>query len=90
MNAGPSNSIKCSFLFITCLAIIDGKELSLRCVHEILSAVTCFQVPFYFTDVQRRALLTAIRVSKLNSLRIVNETTAVALAYGKYSFKGNG
>ncbi|VDM97056.1 unnamed protein product [Thelazia callipaeda] len=41
-------------------------------------------VPFYFADVQRRALLTAVRIAGLNCLQIFNETTAVALAYGIY------
>ena len=43
-----------------------------------------FQVPFYFTDGQRRALLAAAQIADLNCLRIINETTAVALAYGIY------
>ncbi|EJW79681.1 hypothetical protein WUBG_09411, partial [Wuchereria bancrofti] len=41
-------------------------------------------VPFYFADAQRRALLTAVRIAGLNCLQILNETTAVALAYGIY------
>ncbi|CAI5445054.1 unnamed protein product [Caenorhabditis angaria] len=41
-------------------------------------------VPAYFTDVQRRAVQAAIQYSGLNALRIVNETTAIALAYGIY------
>uniref|UniRef100_A0A915CCZ8 Uncharacterized protein n=2 Tax=Parascaris univalens TaxID=6257 RepID=A0A915CCZ8_PARUN len=43
-----------------------------------------FSVPFYFTDTQRRCLLAAVEISGMNCLRIVNETTAVALAYGIY------
>lgn len=40
------------------------------------------QVPFYFTDVQRRATQAAIQYAGLNPLRLMNETTAIALAYG--------
>lgn len=41
-------------------------------------------VPAYFTDVQRRAVQAAIQYSGLNALRVLNETTAIALAYGIY------
>lgn len=39
-------------------------------------------VPQWWTDVQRRALLDAANVAGLNVLRLLNETTAVALQYG--------
>lgn len=39
-------------------------------------------VPGWWTDVQRRALLDAANVAGLNVLRLLNETTAVALQYG--------
>ncbi|KAK8402003.1 hypothetical protein O3P69_001230 [Scylla paramamosain] len=41
-------------------------------------------VPVYFTDAERRALLDAAVTSGLNVLRLLNETTAVALCYGIY------
>lgn len=41
-------------------------------------------VPSYFTDVERRALLDSCQLAGLNCLRILNDTTAVALAYGIY------
>ena len=43
-----------------------------------------FQVPCYFTEVQRRSMLDAAKISGLNCLRLLNDTTAVALAYGIY------
>jgi heat shock protein 4 len=39
-------------------------------------------VPSWYTDVQRRALIDAATIAALNPLRIINETTAVALGYG--------
>lgn len=39
-------------------------------------------VPGWFTDVQRRALLDAAQIAGLNCLRLINDTTAVALGYG--------
>merc|ERR1719399_1263604 len=41
-------------------------------------------VPSYFADVQRQALLDAAEIAGLNVLRLMNEHTATALAYGIY------
>ncbi|XP_035227457.1 97 kDa heat shock protein-like [Stegodyphus dumicola] len=41
-------------------------------------------VPVYYTDVERRAMLNAAEIAGLNTLRLMNESTAVALAYGFY------
>ncbi|XP_004349347.1 hsp97-like protein [Capsaspora owczarzaki ATCC 30864] len=41
-------------------------------------------VPSFFTDAQRRALLDAAQIAGLNVLRLLNESTATALAYGFY------
>lgn len=41
-------------------------------------------VPLYFNDYQRRALLFAATTVGLNVLRMLNDTTAIALAYGIY------
>lgn len=39
-------------------------------------------VPGFYTDVQRRALIDACQIAGLNPLRLINDTTAVALGYG--------
>ncbi|KAG6855608.1 hypothetical protein H0H87_000283 [Tephrocybe sp. NHM501043] len=39
-------------------------------------------VPGWFTDIQRRALLDAASIAGLTALRLINDTTAVALGYG--------
>ncbi|XP_075972848.1 heat shock protein 70Cb isoform X2 [Anticarsia gemmatalis] len=41
-------------------------------------------VPSYFTNAERNALLDAAGIAGLNVLRLMNETTATALAYGIY------
>lgn len=41
-------------------------------------------VPSYFTDTERRAMLAASQTAGLNCLKLMNDTTAVALAYGIY------
>lgn len=48
-----------------------------RAVTDVVVAV-----PVYYTDRQRRAMLDAAEIAGLRCLRIVNETTAAALAYG--------
>ncbi|XP_077448573.1 heat shock 70 kDa protein 4a [Stigmatopora argus] len=41
-------------------------------------------VPCYFTDTERRSVMDAAQIAGLNCLRLMNETTAVTLAYGIY------
>jgi molecular chaperone DnaK len=48
--------------------------------EEVLEAV--ITVPAYFNDAQRQATKDAGRIAGLNVLRIINEPTAAALAYG--------
>ena len=42
------------------------------------------QVPCFYTDAERRSVMDATQIAGLNCLRLMNETTAVALAYGIY------
>ena len=48
--------------------------------HKIRKAV--ITVPAYFNDAQRRATVDAGKIAGLEVLRIINEPTAAALAYG--------
>ncbi|OCH88169.1 heat shock protein [Obba rivulosa] len=52
--------------------------------NELHTGVTdiVITVPGWFTDIQRRALLDAAQIAGLNCLRLINDTTAVALGYG--------
>ncbi|CAL2037567.1 unnamed protein product [Caenorhabditis brenneri] len=59
--------------------IVESQLNDVRKVSDCVLAV-----PSYFTDVQRRAVHSAIQYAGLNSLRVINETTAIALAYGIY------
>lgn len=60
----------------------DIIESQLKDVKKVTDCVVA--VPSYFTDVQRRATQAAIQSCGLNALRILNENTAIALAYGIY------
>ncbi|CAI4220835.1 unnamed protein product [Auanema sp. JU1783] len=48
--------------------------------HEVRDAV--ITVPAYFNDSQRQATKDAATIAGLNAIRIINEPTAAALAYG--------
>ncbi|KDQ55641.1 hypothetical protein JAAARDRAFT_158973 [Jaapia argillacea MUCL 33604] len=39
-------------------------------------------VPGWYTEIQRRAILDAASIANLNCLRVINDSTAVALGYG--------
>jgi endoplasmic reticulum chaperone BiP len=54
--------------------------------HKVTHAVVT--VPAYFNDLQRQATKDAGTISGLNILRIVNEPTAAAMAYGLDKGKG--
>ncbi|XP_074547504.1 heat shock 70 kDa protein 4L [Halichoeres trimaculatus] len=41
-------------------------------------------VPSFFTDAERRSVFDATQIAGLNCLRLINDATAVALAYGIY------
>jgi Ethanolamine utilization protein EutJ (predicted chaperonin) len=43
-------------------------------------------VPAYFNDSQRQATKDAGQIAGLNVLRVINEPTAAALAYGQRAF----
>lgn len=52
------------------------KEIKLAVSDVVIS------VPAWFTDVQRRAMLDAADIAGLKALRLINDTTAIALGYG--------
>merc|ERR1711863_230735 len=56
--------------------------------HEVKDAVVT--VPAYFNDSQRQATKDAGVIAGLNVLRIINEPTAAAIAYGLDKKKGSG
>lgn len=56
--------------------------------HDVKSAV--ITVPAYFNDAQRQATKDAGAIAGLNVLRIINEPTAAAIAYGLDKIKTEG
>lgn len=59
-----------------CFLLIQG----LTILQPVTNAV--ITVPAYFNDSQRQATKDAGTISGLNVLRIINEPTAAAIAYG--------
>src|SRR5258708_2317884 len=65
-----------SALILRKLADDAGKQVGEKVTEAVIT------VPAYFNDAQRQATKDAGRIAGLNVLRIINEPTAAALAYG--------
>src|SRR3954454_2320507 len=65
-----------SAMILRKLADDAGKNLGERVTEAVIT------VPAYFNDAQRQATQDAGKIAGLNVLRIINEPTAAALAYG--------
>jgi heat shock protein 4 len=63
-------------MFLGKLRDITAQELKTG-ISDVVIAI-----PGWFTDIQRRAVLDAAQIAGLNTLRLVNDSTAVALGYG--------
>jgi len=72
-----SASVVCA-MFLTKLREITEKWCQAKVADVVLS------VPAYFSDVQRQALMDSAKIAGLSVLRLLNEHTATALAYGIY------
>ncbi|KAJ0412700.1 hypothetical protein ATCC90586_002330 [Pythium insidiosum] len=72
-----------AMIFNKMMAIAAAANEGVRPAYAVLSC------PGFYTDVQRRALLNASKIAGLNCLRLLNEHTAIALAYGIYKSARN-
>ncbi|KAM5255117.1 heat shock 70 kDa protein 4L isoform 3-T3 [Ctenodactylus gundi] len=68
---------------VTGMLLAKLKEISESALKKPV-ADCVISIPSFFTDAERRSVLAAAQVAGLNCLRLMNETTAVALAYGIY------
>ncbi|XP_032356639.1 heat shock 70 kDa protein 4L [Etheostoma spectabile] len=72
-----------TFEQITGMLLTKLKETSESALKK--PVVDCvISVPSFFTDAERRSVFDATQIAGLNCLRLINDTTAVALAYGIY------
>ncbi|KAK0143342.1 Heat shock protein 4L [Merluccius polli] len=68
---------------ITAMLLTKLKETSEGALKKpVMDCV--ISVPSFFTDAERRSVFDASQIAGLNCLRLINDTTAVALAYGIY------
>ncbi|XP_066488143.1 heat shock 70 kDa protein 4L isoform X1 [Tiliqua scincoides] len=68
---------------VTAMLLVKLKETSENALKKPV-ADCVISIPCFFTDAERRSVMAAAQVAGLNCLRLMNETTAVALAYGIY------
>ena len=73
---GIKNPVETSALILKNLKELSEKRLG----GEIIGAV--ITVPAYFDDAQRQATKDAAKIAGINVLRLINEPTAAAVAYG--------
>ncbi|KAL2099348.1 hypothetical protein ACEWY4_005828 [Coilia grayii] len=68
---------------VTAMLLTKLKETSESALKK--PVVDCvISVPSFFTDAERRSVMDASQIAGLNCLRLINDTTAVSLAYGIY------
>ncbi|KAI9149747.1 adenyl-nucleotide exchange factor sse1 [Blastocladiella emersonii ATCC 22665] len=72
-----------TFLATQCAAMYLGKIKQIT-KHELKAPVSdvVVSVPVWFSPAQRQAMIESCKIASLNPLRIINNTTAAALAYG--------
>jgi heat shock protein 4 len=63
-------------MFLSKIKATVGAELKLPISDVVIN------VPAWFTDIQRRGMLDASEIAGLKCLRLINDTTAIALGYG--------
>ena len=88
VSPGPNNSVRFEVLNKT----YAPEEISAQVLRKLVDDAGAYlgekvtdaviTVPAYFNDAQRQATKDAGRIAGLNVLRVVNEPTAAALAYG--------
>ncbi|CAD5223512.1 unnamed protein product [Bursaphelenchus okinawaensis] len=66
---------------ISAMVLGEMKQLAEDCLGGALTGVV-IKVPAYFNDAQRECTRTAAEIAGLNVLRIINEPTAAAIAFG--------
>uniref|UniRef100_A0A8B9HPE9 Heat shock 105/110 protein 1 n=1 Tax=Astyanax mexicanus TaxID=7994 RepID=A0A8B9HPE9_ASTMX len=68
---------------ITAMLLTKMKESAEASLQKKV-AECVISIPSFFTDSERRSVLDAAKIAGLNCLRLMNDTTAVALNYGIY------
>ena len=64
------------------MLLVDMKAIAETDGSPVTDCV--LSVPTFYTEAERYAMLNAAQIAGVNCLRLINETTATALAYGIY------
>lgn len=67
---------------ILAMVLIHAKEISFKANNGLNIGDAVLSVPNWFTDSQRRGILSACEIASLNCLKVTNDSTAIALSYG--------
>lgn len=67
---------------LVAMMIVDMKDIAKADGSPVTDCV--ISVPTFFTEKERYAMLNAAEIAQVNCLRLINDTTATALAYGIY------
>ncbi|KAG8762406.1 adenyl-nucleotide exchange factor sse1 [Ceratobasidium sp. 428] len=74
---------KSTFTATQLVAMYLGKLRDIAAIEvKATPSDVVISVPGWYNDVQRRAVLDAAHIAGLNPLRLINDTTAIALGYG--------
>lgn len=73
---------------ISAFILLEAKNVAQAFLKDEIEGV-CITVPAYFNENQRQATINAAEIADLKVLRIINEPTASALAYGQRRRKNN-
>lgn len=77
-----SQGAKQRFIPEQVVAMMLQKIKKIAAMDGITHSDMVLSVPSYFTDQERKALLDAAKIAGVNVLKLMNESTALALAYG--------
>ena len=67
---------------VMAMLLVDAKAIAVEDGSPVTDCVVA--VPTYYTEAERSAMLSATQIAGINCLRLLNDTTATALAYGIY------
>ena len=85
--SGEEQTFRCEQL--TAMMLAKLQNIAAAANAGVAKSDIVISVPGYFNDIQRKALLNSSKIAGFNCLRLMNEHTAVALAYGIYKSARN-
>lgn len=69
---------------VMAMVLVLLKDTAAKANNNLQVGEAVLAVPYWYTDSQRRGVLTACEIAQLNCLKVANESTAIALSYGIY------